>query len=144
MLLTSFDPFVQDFDRLAQRVFGAVDGAPVRPVMPMDAIRRDNEVELRFDLPGVDRDSIDVTIERNVLSVTARRAEEYGEGEDLVARERVSGTFTRHVRLGDTIDAGGIEAAYTDGVLAVRLPFSEQARARKVEIQAGGLKKLTA
>ncbi len=146
MLLTSFDPFMQEFDRLAQRVFGAVDGTMTRAgaIMPMDAIKRDNEVVLRFDLPGADAGSIDVTVDRDVLTVSAKRTAELAEGETPIARERVTGTFTRRVYLTDTIDAGKIDAAYADGVLAVRLPLLEKARPRKVEIQVNGHKKITA
>ena len=136
MLLTSFDPFVQEFDRLAQRVFGATDGtlARTRTVMPMDAIRRNDEVVLRFDLPGVSPESIDLTVDRGVLTVTAQRNEERAEDESWIARERVLGTFTRRVHLADTVDSGKIEAAYVNGVLAVRLPLHQAAKPRKVEI----------
>ena len=142
MLLTSFDPFVHEFDRFAQRAFGTA--AKVQSAMPMDVIRRTDEVVLRFDLPGVDHESIDVTVDGAVLSVTAKRAEEYGENDSLIRRERLMGSFTRRIRLADTVDSSKIEAAYTDGVLAVRLPVAEKARARKVEIHTDSKKKITA
>jgi HSP20 family protein len=145
MPLTTIDPFVLEFDRLAQRVFGPATGtARVRAVMPMDVIRRKDEVLIRFDLPGVDPESIDVTVDREVLSVTAKRAEEAGEDEKLITRERVTGTFTRRVFLGDSLDSEKIEAAYTDGVLAVRLPLLAKAQPRKVEIHTDGKKGITA
>lgn len=143
MLLTSFDPFVHEFDQLARRVFGQWEG-PVasRGIMPMDAVRHDDEVLLRFDIPGADPDSIDVTVDRGVLSVSARRAGEYGEGEHPFIRERVSGAFTRRLHLDDTLDADKVEATYTDGVLTVRVPLAEQAKPRKVEIKTAGKKAL--
>lgn len=148
MLLTSIDPFVQEFDRLAQRVFGTADPGSLstQSVMPMDGIRRKDDVVLRFDLPGVDPDSIEVTVDRGVLTVSARRAEEYGEGESPFIRERVMGSFTRRVYLADTLDSEKIDAAYANGVLAVRLPLLEKARPRKVEIHTDGQaqKKITA
>ena len=105
MVLTSIDPFVQEierqFDRLAQRSFGHGNGAG----MPMDGIRRPGEVVLRFDLPGVDPDSIELTVDRGVLSVTATRDEKYGEDEQVFIRERAMGTFTRRVYLSDHLDA---------------------------------------
>jgi HSP20 family protein len=55
----------------------------------MDAIRRENEVELRFDLPGIDRDSIDVTVDHGVPTVSARRTEEHTESGKPFIRERV-------------------------------------------------------
>ena len=145
MLLTSYDPFTQEFDRLARRVFGTTNGAVSRrSVMPMDVIRRKDEVELRFDLPGIDPESLEVTVDRGVLSVSANRAEEYAEGENPYRRERVMGTFTRRVSLSDTVDAEKIDAGYTNGVLSVRLPLLERAQPRKVEIHTGEQKKIAA
>jgi HSP20 family protein len=148
VLLTSIDPFVQEFDRLAQRVFGTPDEGSLsrQSVMPMDGIRRKDDVLLRFDLPGADPDSIEVTVDRGVLTVSARRAEVYAEGESPFIRERVMGSFTRRVYLAETLDSEKIDAAYANGVLAVRLPLLEKARPRKVEIHTDGKsqKKITA
>ena len=132
MVLTTFDPFVQferQFGRLAQRTPGSVAG------MPMDAVRRDGEIALRFDLPGADPASIDVTVDRGVLTVTAKREQEYAEGDRLFIRERISGTFTRRVRLSDDLDSAAVEASFNDGVLSVRIPVAEKAQPRKIEIQ---------
>ena len=138
MLLTSFDPFV--------RVFGTTNGttARVRTIMPMDVIRRKDEVLFRFDLPGVDTESIDVTVDRGVLTVSAKRSEETTEGENPVRRERVRGSFTRRVYLGDTLDSDKIEATYNDGVLAIRLPLLEKAQPSKVEIHTDSKKEIAA
>ena len=144
MLLTSFDPFVE-FDRLARRTFGAGHWtATVRPAMPMDVIRGKDEVQLRFDLPGVDADSIDVTVDRGVLTVSAKRTEETSEDEKLIARERVTGSFTRRLSLGDTLDSDKIEAAFAEGVLTVRLPLLAAAQPRKVEISTDSKKEIAA
>jgi len=102
----------------------------------MDAIRRENDIELRFDLPGIDPESIDVTVDRGVLTVSARRADEYAEGEKPFIRERVMGSYTRRLRLSDTVDAEKIEASYADGVLTVHVPVAEQAKPRKIEVRA--------
>lgn len=138
MLLTSFDPFTQEF---ARRAFGSAD---YRRLARMDAIRRENDIELRFDLPGIDPESIDVTVDRGVLTVSARRAEEYTEGEKPFIRERVMGSFTRRIRLADTVDADRIEAAFDAGVLTVTVPVAETAKARKVEITSGAKAEITA
>ena len=143
MLLTSFDP-TREFDRLARRTFGAGHWTAVRPAMPMDVIRGKDQVQLRFDLPGVDAESIDVTVDRGVLTVSAQRTEEAGEDEKLIARERVTGSFTRRLRLGDTLDSEKIEAAFADGVLTVRLPLVETAQPRKVEISTDSTKEIAA
>jgi HSP20 family protein len=134
MLLTTFDPFAE-FDRLAQRALGTTGTTRPRSGMRMDAIRRADDIELRFDLPGIDPDSIEVTVDRGALTVSAKRAEEYAEGEKPFIRERVMGSFTRRVYLADTADTENIEAGFDAGVLTVRIPVQEQAKARKVEVR---------
>ena len=134
MLLTTFDPFAREFDRIAQRAFGWTTGGTAS-VMRMDAVRREDDVLLRFDLPGIDPDSIEVTVDRGVLTVGAQRTEELAEGEKPYIRERVTGSFSRRLYLGETADAESIEADYHDGVLTVRVPLAEKARPRKVEIR---------
>jgi HSP20 family protein len=94
-------------------------------------------VELHFDLPGVRPDSIDVTVEKNVLTVRAERAWYPAEGDEVLARERPQGTFTRQVLLGEALDTDAVSATYTDGVLTVRIPVAEQAKPRKIEITRG-------
>ncbi|RVX43271.1 HSP20 family protein [Nonomuraea polychroma] len=143
MLLTSIDPFFQEFERqfnrLAQQTFD-VGGA----VMPMDGLRREDDVLLRFDLPGIDPESIEVTVDRGVLSVSAHREEEVAENERLFVRERPMGTFTRRVYLSEHLDSDQIDAGYANGVLTVRIPVLERAKPRKVEIHKGETKAIKA
>jgi len=127
MLLTSFDPFAE-----FHRSLRTADGG--RAPMRMDAIRRENEVELRFDLPGIDTESINVTVDRGVLTVSAKRAEEYADAEKPFIRERVMGSFMRRIRLSDSVDAEKISAAYEGGVLRVSVPLVEQPQPRKIEV----------
>lgn len=138
MLLTSIDPFVQEFERQFDRLTRQAAAQGSGAAMAMDGIRRADDVVLRFDLPGIDPDSIEVTVDRGVLSVTARREEEFGEDERVFVRERVMGAFTRRVYLSEHLDAEAIEAAYTNGVLAVRIPVLERAKPRKVAVQQSG------
>jgi HSP20 family protein len=133
MLLTTFDPY---------RAFGS--SWRTAAAMPMDAVRTEDGLTLRFDLPGIDPASIDVTVDRGVLTVAAKRTEEHTEGEKPVVRERITGSFTRRVRLGDAADSAKVEAGYQDGVLTVRVPLAETAKPRKVEIQAGEPKGIAA
>ena len=105
--------------------------------MPMDAVRRGDSVELRFDLPGVDPDSLDVDVERNVLTVRAERHWTPADTDQVLARERTQGAFTRQVLLGDALDPERLEANYDHGVLTVRVPVAEQAKPRKVQIHVG-------
>ncbi len=109
------------------------------PAMPMDAYRRDDNVWVHIDLPGVAADSIDVSVERNVLTVTAERTTPTHEGDRFYLAERHRGTFRRQVNLGDGLDTDGIEADYHDGVLTLRVPVAPQAKPRKIEIREGSL-----
>lgn len=140
-MLTTFDA-IAEFDRITRRAFGPAGTG--RSAIRMDAIRRPQEVELRYDLPGIDTDSLDVTVDRGVLSVSARRSEEYTEDEKPFIRERVMGTFAHQVRLSDTVDSEKIEADYENGVLKVRVPVAEKAQPRKVAVNASGRAELTA
>jgi len=145
VLLTTFDPFAQDFDRRVRRAFGWADvNVGGRSALAMDVVRRDNDVVLRFDLPGADPDSIEVTTDHGVLTVSAKRTDEYGENDRPVVRERLTGSFTRKVRLADTVDADRIEARYDNGVLSIVLPLQEKAKPRKIEIKRAEAPALTA
>ena len=129
MLLRTTDPF-RDFDRLTQQIFGTTN----RPaVMPMDAWREGERFVIEFDLPGVSRDSIDLDVERNVLTVRAERVARNGDWEQL-ASERPRGVFSRQLVLGDNLDLDGIEAGYEDGVLRLTVPVAEKAKPRKIEV----------
>ena len=140
MYLTTLDPISRDFDRIVRRAFGggAVNhGAPgYAPALPMDTVRRDGEVVLRFDVPGVEQDKIDVTVDKGVLTVSATREEAKTEGENPVVRERLFGSFTRRVRLSDSVNAEAIEASHHDGVLEIRIPVREEAKPRKITVGA--------
>ena len=140
-MLTTFDA-IAEFDRIAQRAFGPA--RTDRSAIRMDAIRRPQEIELRFDLPGIDTDSLGVTVDRGVLTISAKRSEEYGEDEKLFIRQRVMGSFTQSVRLSDSVDAEKIDAAYEGGVLTVRVPLQEKAQPRKVEVKAAAKAEVSA
>ena len=134
-MLMRTDPF-RDFDRLAQQVFGA--GTTTRPaIMPMDAWREGDTFVLEFDLPGVSAESVDIDVERNVLTIKAERPRRNGDWE-MLAAERPTGHFSRQLVLGDNLDLERIEAGYDAGVLRLRVPVAEKAKPRKVEIAVGG------
>lgn len=131
-MLMRTDPF-RDLDRLTQQVFGTA----TRPAaMPLDAYRDGDEFVAQFDLPGVDASSIDLTIEKNVLTVHAERRRSETDGIELLVGERPQGTFSRQLFLGDTLDTERIVAEYSDGVLTLRLPIAEKAKPRRVPIKA--------
>jgi HSP20 family protein len=131
MLMRSTDPF-REFDRLAQQLLGS--GTTSRPaVMPMDAWREGDTFVVEFDLPGVQPETLDIDVERNVLTVKAERTRRNGDWE-LLAAERPSGLFSRQLVLGDNLDLDKVEAGYHDGVLRLRIPVAERAKPRKVEV----------
>ncbi len=120
MMLMRTDPF-RELDRLTQQIFGA-DGTLARPsVMPMDAWREGDVFHVEFDLPGVDRESIDLDVERNVVTVKAERPIRASDV-DMLAAERARGVFSRQLVLGDNLDTGKITANYDDGVLSLQIP----------------------
>jgi HSP20 family protein len=132
MLLRTTDPF-RDFDRLTQQFFGTTN----RPaVMPMDAWREGDRFVVEFDLPGVSPESIDLDVERNVLTVRAERVARNGDWE-MLASERPRGLFSRQLVLGDNLDLDRIEAGYDAGVLRLTIPVAEKAKPRKIEVTRG-------
>lgn len=137
-MLMRTDPF-RELDRLTQQL---LNGAQRPAAMPMDAWREDGSVRVMFDLPGVDPDSVDLRVERDVLTVQAERKPMTTEGAETVISERPVGTFTRQVFLGESLDTEHIEATYEAGVLSLRIPVAEQAKPRKIEITTGERKQL--
>lgn len=131
-MLMRTDPF-RDLDRLVNQVVGT----PSRPAsMPMDAYRNGDTFLVMFDLPGVSPDSIDLTVEKNVLTVHAERGRPVGADDvEMIAAERPQGSFSRQLFLGDTLDADAIEADYQAGVLTLKIPVAERAKPRKVEVR---------
>src|SRR5437660_6067688 len=132
-MLSRFDPF-RDFDRVFERPWG-----PTRqPTMPIDAYRRGETYVVKVDLPGFDPATIDVTAERDVLSIRAERRWEPVEGDDVVAAERTHGQFARQLFLGEGLDTDNIHASYDNGVLMITIPLSDRAKPRKVEVTQSG------
>ncbi|MFC9912683.1 Hsp20/alpha crystallin family protein [Streptomyces sp. NPDC059862] len=135
-MLMRTDPF-REFDRLAQQVFG-----PTRPAaMPMEAYRAGDDFIVHFDLPGIDPETVELDVERNVLNVRAERRSPAPEGAELIVDERPTGSFTRQLFLGDTLDTDRIDASYEAGVLTLRIPVAEQAKPRRIQITGGDSRK---
>jgi HSP20 family protein len=129
-MLVRTDPF-RDFDRFAQQI----SGTPARPTtMPMDAWREGEQILVAFDLPGVDPDSVDLDVERNVLTVRAERRPSTGEDTEMIAAERPRGVFSRQLILGDALDTDRVQASYSDGVLTLLIPVAEKAKPRKIAV----------
>jgi HSP20 family protein len=128
-MLMRTDPF-RDLDRFTQQVLGTA----ARPaVMPMDAWREGDAFFVEFDLPGIDQDSLDLDIERNVVTVRAQRPA-VDPNREMLATERPRGVFSRQLVLGENLDTDRIEASYQEGVLRLHIPVAEKAKPRKITI----------
>src|SRR3954454_11976400 len=129
-MLMRTDPF-RDLDRLT----GAMFGTAARPsALPMDAYRENGSFVGQIEIPGVDPEAIDLTVEQNVLTVHAERTPSYDHDVERVVAERGYGAFSRQLFLGDTLDADRLTASYDAGVLTIRIPVAEQAKPRKISI----------
>ena len=135
MSVLRFDPF-RDYDRLVAEQIAGLRGAP-RSV-PLDAYRRGDQFLIHLDLPGVDPDAIDLTVEQNVLTIRAERRFEFEEGDEPAISERPQGTFTRQLLLGESLDTDGLEADYDQGVLTLRIPVAAAAKPRRVQVTKSG------
>ena len=133
-MLMRFDPF-RELDRLTAGVSRS------HGLMAMDAYRHGDTFTVQFDLPGANADTIDVSVEKNVLTVKASRSWSRAEGDDVVVAERQQGEFTRQLFLGDSLDAAKVHAGYENGVLTLTIPVAEKAKPRRVEIETPGAAK---
>jgi HSP20 family protein len=132
-MLMRFDPF-RELDRWTN----GAGGRPWPSLLAMDAYRRGDRFYVHFDLPGARSDSIELSVEKNVLTVKASRSWDRQPGDDVAAAERPQGEVSRQLFLGEGLDADRIDASYVDGVLTVTIPVAEKAKARRVEIQTSG------
>ena len=131
-MLMRTDPF-RELDRLVQQAVGT----PARPAaMPIDAYRAGEQFVVELDLPGVDAESIDITVEKNVLNVEASRRRNLADDAQMIVGERPHGTFTRQLFLGESLDTERIAADYADGVLTLRIPVAETAKPRRISVSA--------
>jgi HSP20 family protein len=133
-----FDPFgdpLRQMDRLTNQL---LSGTRTPMGMPMDVWQTEDGFHVCLDLPGVDPQSVDITTERNILTIRAERRAEYQQGQNVLVAERPQGTFTRQLQLGDTVDSENIQASYADGVLHVDLPMAQAAQPRRIQVRTGG------
>jgi HSP20 family protein len=137
-MLMRFDPF-RELDRLTEQM-GA---GQARRSFPMDAYRRGDQFIVHFDLPGVDPDSIELTVERNVVTVRAERHFELDDADEILVSERPQGSYSRQLLLGETLDGESISADYDAGVLTLTIPVAEAAKPRRVQVGGGGAQSQT-
>jgi HSP20 family protein len=138
MSVTRFEPFgdpFRAFDRLTSQL---VSGRRTPLGMPMDVWQADDGYHVALDLPGIDPGSVEITCERNVLTIRAERRAEYKEGHNVLLAERPQGSFTRQLQVGDALDTDKVQASYDSGVLKLTIPMAETAQPRRIEVQHGG------
>ena len=140
-----FEPFGDPFRTLDRLTSQLMSGRRTPMGMPMDAWQAEDGYHVALDLPGVDPNSVEITCERNVLTIRAERRAEYEEGHNVLLAERPQGTFTRQLQVGDALNTEKVQATYTNGVLMLTIPLAEAAQPRRIEVQhSGGQQQLSA
>jgi HSP20 family protein len=134
MALMRFDPF-REFDRLAEQTLAT--GVRAARGMPMEALRRGDEFLVFLDLPGVRREDVDLSVERNVVSIKASRVPQRSEGDEVIVDERPYGVFARQLFLGDNLDPSGLSAEVDNGVLTLRIPVNQATQPRRIPVASG-------
>ena len=132
-MVMRFDPF-RELDRLTENVWNTNNRRTTAAVMPIDAYRSGDRFLVHFDLPGIDPATVDLTVEKNVLTVRAERSASWGPDAELIVAERPQGSFSRQLFLAETLDTDRVEASYDGGVLTVTIPVAEAAKPRKVAV----------
>jgi HSP20 family protein len=123
----------RDVDRMLR-----TDGAGRHEFVPaVDILEEPERYVVRADLPGVDADAIDITVDGGLLTIRGeRKAKVQAEGVTLQRAERACGNFERAFRLPETAASEGFEADYRQGVLTVRIPKTKQAQPYRIQVTA--------
>lgn len=132
-------PWQNDFQRVVNQFFADTEAPLSGSFAPaLDVEENEDGFTLHVELPGVEADEVDVSIEENVLTIAGQRDFYSDKTTDGFRRvERRFGSFHRAVRLPDRVDPDGVKAAYKDGLLTVSVPKSESAKPRRIQIEAG-------
>jgi HSP20 family protein len=138
MSVMRFDPFGDPFRSLDRLTSQLLSGARTPMAMPMDVWQSEDGYHVALDLPGVDPGSVEITSERNVLTIRAERRPGYGENDRVLVAERPHGQYTRQLQVGDALDSGNVAATYHNGVLHLTIPISPAAQPRRIEVRQGG------
>ncbi|MGZ4550205.1 MAG: Hsp20/alpha crystallin family protein [Blastococcus sp.] len=133
-----FDPFGDPFRGLDRLTSQLLSGARTPMAMPMDVWQSEDGYHVTLDLPGVDPESVEITSERNVLTIRAERRPGYEENDRVLVAERPHGQYVRQLQVGDALDSGNVAATYHNGVLHLTIPISAAAQPRRIEVRQGG------
>jgi HSP20 family protein len=136
-MLVRFDyPKTCDCDSLMND-FLATDRVPVRTEFPaLDIIEQENEIVVSAELPGMKKEDVKITFEKNVLTISGeRKPVELSEKAKVLLKETQSESFDRSVRLGYEIDSAKISAEMSNGILTITLPKTEEAKPKQIEVK---------
>ena len=136
MSVIRFDQFGDPFRQLDRLTSQLLSGTRTPMGMAMDVWQADDGYHAAMDLPGVDPSSVEITSERNVLTIGAERRPEYEQGQNVLVAERPQGRFTRQLQLGENLDTQKVQARYANGVLHLIIPVAEAAQPRRIEVQS--------
>jgi HSP20 family protein len=150
MALVRWDPAREldalqgDMNRLFDSFFGRRDGAAAngfgsrRWIPPMDVVETEDNLVLRADLPGLDRDDIEIEVKERILTISGERKAQHEEKREGFHRvERSFGRFSRALELPKGIESDNIEAGFERGVLEVRMPKPAERKPTRIEIRSG-------
>ena len=131
-LVEPFAPWLRDSNRFVDS-----ETRVSRFVPPADVLVTDDGATIHMDVPGVERDALEIELENDVLTVRGERPFPYGDNAGAVRRvERGFGHFERTLRVSRDLDPNAIEASMSNGVLTLRLPKPESLKPRRIEIRA--------
>ena len=146
MAIQRWDPFnelrqMQDTMNRMWRGYGdrqAGEGNFEAWAVPLDVVRKGDDIEVRASVPGVDAGDIEITVENDVLTIRGRTSTEAETAEgDFLMRERRSGNFHRALRLPDTVDADNARTGYSNGVVSITFPKLESKKAKRLSLKVG-------
>jgi len=133
------DTFQSDIDRVFDAFFGGrtANGTTRRWVPAMDLVETDDHLVLRADLPGLDKEDVEIEVKDGVLTISGERRAEHEDSADGYHRvERAYGRFSRSLSLPQGIDADQVQASFDKGVLEVRIPKPAERKPHRVQIGA--------
>jgi HSP20 family protein len=145
MTLVRFQPFVDDFQTLQERFNRIFQDSALSQIGSDEAMgswtprcdiyEEGDNIVVKAEVPGLDRNDIDVQVENNILTLRGeRKREKEVKSENLFRTERFYGTFTRSFTLPVTVDTEKIRAEYKDGVLLLTMPKVEEAKPRRIKV----------
>ncbi|MCE5394385.1 MAG: Hsp20/alpha crystallin family protein [Acidithiobacillus sp.] len=134
------DPMEQIFDAVLPGFFRPLQGggaaAPRPNIAHLDVIDRDNEIVVKAEIAGVDKDKLDIQVHGNQVYISGTKEEEQSKEEGkYIYRERRYGNFARTIQLPVDVDASQSKASYKDGVLELILPKAESAKRRRIAVE---------